>query len=320
MRTQDLVDGKHLLVCRVCQAHVPGSATVVDQLDGAPCLVTRCAGPPAALARASPTTSTAASSARHEVQRVIAREHTSLLDDELRLEYENGFKGREDRPNAPNVLVATPTLEMGIDIGDLSTVMLASLPRSVASYLQRVGRAGRLTGSALNLAFVSGRGEQLPRLGDPLSMINGEVRPPGDVPRRRRDPAPAVPRLAGRPAGARRPTACTPSWPRARSAASSPAAYLHAIALDAEEDLIDGGSHLEHFLLAFPTLKEPARAMLREWVTRSGTVELTSPLAERLLAGVAEVAAGSRDPRSPDHRDRGGDPRPQAPRRTARRC
>ena len=43
---------------------------------------------------------------------------------------------------------------------------------------QRVGRAGRLTGSALDLAFVSGRGEQLPRLGDPLSMINGEVRPP----------------------------------------------------------------------------------------------------------------------------------------------
>ena len=70
-------------------------------------------------------------------------------------------------PNAPNVLVATPTLEMGIDIGDLSTVMLASLPRSVASYLQRVGRAGRLTGSALDLAFVSGRGEQLPRLGEP---------------------------------------------------------------------------------------------------------------------------------------------------------
>ena len=48
----------------------------------------------------------------------------------------------------------------------------------MASYLQRVGRAGRLTGNALNLAFVTGRGEQLPRLGDPLSVINGEVRPP----------------------------------------------------------------------------------------------------------------------------------------------
>ena len=40
----------------------------------------------------------------------------------------------------PTCLVATPTLEMGIDIGDLSTVMLSSLPVSVSSYVQRVGR------------------------------------------------------------------------------------------------------------------------------------------------------------------------------------
>ena len=92
--------------------------------------------------------------------------------------YENGFKGADSSPHAPNVLVATPTLEMGIDIGDLSAVFLASLPRTVASYLQRVGRAGRLTGNALDLAYVTGRGEHLPKLGDPLSVINGEVRPP----------------------------------------------------------------------------------------------------------------------------------------------
>ena len=113
-----------------------------------------------------------------DMRRVVAREHTSLLDDETRLAYENGFKGAGTDPHAPNVLVATPTLEMGIDIGDLSSVFLASLPRTVASYLQRVGRAGRLTGNALDLAYVTGRGEQLPKLGDPLSVINGEVRPP----------------------------------------------------------------------------------------------------------------------------------------------
>src|SRR4029078_12913337 len=113
-----------------------------------------------------------------DARRIVAREHTSLLEDAVRLAYEEGVKRSGGDPQAPNVLVATPTLEMGIDIGDLSTVMLASLPRSVASYLQRIGRAGRLTGSALDLAFVSGRGEQLPQLGDPLSMINGQVRPP----------------------------------------------------------------------------------------------------------------------------------------------
>ena len=172
-----LVDQRHLLVCPVCQGQVPGTAVVIDQLDDAPCVVTRCDG---RLRRADgdPGNFYRRFFSTREVQRLIAREHTSLLDDATRVAYENGFKGKADHPDAPNVLVATPTLEMGIDIGDLSTVMLASLPRRVASYVQRVGRAGRLTGSALNLAFVSGRGDQLPQLGEPSSMINGTVRPP----------------------------------------------------------------------------------------------------------------------------------------------
>nr|WP_237728108.1 DEAD/DEAH box helicase [Cellulomonas sp. APG4] len=168
--------GQHMLTCDVCRAVTPGSPTVVAELADAPCLAVRCTGRlrPAPVGDgfyrrlySSP-----------DMRRVVAREHTSLLDDETRLAYENGFKGAQDDPQAPNVLVATPTLEMGIDIGDLSAVFLASLPRTVASYLQRVGRAGRLTGNALSLAYVTGRGEHLPKLGDPLSVINGEVRPP----------------------------------------------------------------------------------------------------------------------------------------------
>ena len=77
-----------------------------------------------------------------------SREHTSLLDAKVRQDYESAFKHGGTDPQAPDVLVATPTLEMGIDIGDLSTVMLGSLPRSVSSYLQRVGRAGRGGGPA----------------------------------------------------------------------------------------------------------------------------------------------------------------------------
>ena len=172
----DLKAGSHRLTCPVCRAVVPGSRTVVDQLDGAPCLVARCSG---RLTRIGvPDNFYRRLYESSDVQRVVAREHTSLLDDKTRIGYENGFRNSQDDPQAPNVLVATPTLEMGIDIGDLSAVLLASLPRSVASYLQRVGRAGRLTGNALNLAFVAGRGDQLPRLGEPLSIINGEVRPP----------------------------------------------------------------------------------------------------------------------------------------------
>ena len=113
------------------------------------------------------------------MRRVVAHEHTSLLPDTIRLAVEDQFKkSSAEHPDAPNVLVATPTLEMGIDIGDLSTVMLSSLPRTVSSYLQRVGRAGRLTGNSLILAFVRGRGEHLPKIHDPLSVLNGTVRPP----------------------------------------------------------------------------------------------------------------------------------------------
>ena len=133
--------------------------------DGAPCLLVRCPGTLRREPRADNYYRRLYASA--DMRRIVAREHTSLVPDQTRLQYESEFKQSVSDPNAPNVLVATPTLEMGIDIGDLSAVLLASLPKTVASYLQRVGRAGRLTGSALNLAFVTGRGEQLPRLRGP---------------------------------------------------------------------------------------------------------------------------------------------------------
>src|SRR5699024_2655599 len=110
--------------------------------------------------------------------RLVAREHTSMLPTEVRVDYETQFKAARRAPDAPNVLVATPTLEMGIDIGDLSAVMLASLPPTVAHYLQRVGRAGRLTGNSLAVAFVQARGADLPAFGQPHRTINGAVRPP----------------------------------------------------------------------------------------------------------------------------------------------
>ncbi len=172
-----LESGEHLLACNTCKAITPGSAAVIDQLDGAPCLLVRCSG---TLTRKNGEVRNYYRDlyASTDSKRVVAREHTSLLDDKKRLQYEREFRDGAENPDAPNVLVATPTLEMGIDIGDLSCVMLASLPTSVSSYLQRVGRAGRLTGNSLVLAFVRGRGEHLPKLHDPLSVINGEVRPP----------------------------------------------------------------------------------------------------------------------------------------------
>jgi ATP-dependent helicase YprA (DUF1998 family) len=266
-----LVGGEVLLRCDTCGSIEPGTRQVVNELEDAPCLVLRCRG---RLERSGgdPVNFYRSLYSAADATRVIAREHTSLLPDEIRLEHEEQFKAGASNPAAPNVLVATPTLEMGIDIGDLSTVMLAGLPRSVASYLQRVGRAGRLTGSALNLAFVSGRGEQLPRLGDPMSVVNGQVRPPAtyldaEEILRRQYLASVADRLA------RRADAPHPRTPAQAIGTIDQGTFLHALATDAE-----GGEALDDFLGGFDSLSSDARDRLKLWAT-PGAGPLTSPLA-----------------------------------------
>ncbi|MGH3205555.1 MAG: Zn-binding domain-containing protein, partial [Streptosporangiaceae bacterium] len=83
------------------------------------------------------------------------------------------------RYNDPNVLSCTPTLELGIDIGDLSAVILASVPRRPASYVQRAGRAGRRTGNAFLVTFAGRREREQYFLAEPRDMIAGEIVPPG---------------------------------------------------------------------------------------------------------------------------------------------
>lgn len=162
--------------CDVCDTVTTIAPDLIARLVGGPCLSARCHG--TLHPRTIDDNYYRSMYSSRGTRRVVAREHTSLLPTETRLKYEDDFKEESPEPDAPNVLVATPTLEMGIDIGDLSSVLLASLPRSVASYLQRVGRAGRLTGNALTVAFVTARGDQLPRFFHPEDTINGAVRPP----------------------------------------------------------------------------------------------------------------------------------------------
>lgn len=275
---EDLAAGRHLLVCDVCRAMTPGTVDVVDQLESAPCLVARCRG---RLVR-SPLESGfyRALYSSPDMRRVVAREHTSLLDDETRLAYENGFKSAHGDPQAPNVLVATPTLEMGIDIGDLSAVFLASLPRTVASYVQRVGRAGRLTGNALNLAYVTGRGDHLPKLGDPLSVINGEVRPPAtyldaEEILRRQLTAHLVDHLA-RDASRRHPRKATGAI-----GSAEPGTFLGDL-IEIAESLTD--DHVGRFLATFGTaVSGPVQEALRAWVLQQDGPR-TSEFAAHLMA------------------------------------
>ncbi|MBX2831457.1 MAG: DEAD/DEAH box helicase [Rhodospirillales bacterium] len=110
--------------------------------------------------------------------RVVAREHTGILEPKERLRIENGFIN-DEVSWAPNLISATPTLEMGIDIGDLSTLLLSSVPPEEANYVQRIGRSGRRDGNALNLVLANARSHDLQFWEDPSPMLAGQVHPPG---------------------------------------------------------------------------------------------------------------------------------------------
>lgn len=60
------------------------------------------------------------------------------------------------------VIVATSTLDLGIDVGDLDRVIQVNDPPSVASFLQRIGRTGRRDGGSRNcLLLAPGKGPLL---------------------------------------------------------------------------------------------------------------------------------------------------------------
>jgi DEAD/DEAH box helicase domain-containing protein len=64
--------------------------------------------------------------------------HRGGLHPEYRRDVETAFKVGD-----LSTLVATPTLELGIDIGDINNIVLIKIPATFSRYLQRIGRAGR---------------------------------------------------------------------------------------------------------------------------------------------------------------------------------
>jgi ATP-dependent Lhr-like helicase len=57
------------------------------------------------------------------------------------------------------VIVATSTLELGIDVGDLDRVIQIDAPATVSSFLQRIGRTGRRPGTSRNCLFLATKKE-----------------------------------------------------------------------------------------------------------------------------------------------------------------
>ncbi|WP_218133188.1 DEAD/DEAH box helicase [Methanofollis tationis] len=108
-----------------------------------------------------------------------AEEHSGQIDGETRKKLETRFR---DQNNNLNVIVCTPTMELGIDIGTLSAVYLRNVPPSPSNYAQRAGRAGRKSQASMILTFCGVGSHRGPHdqyfYRYPAKMISGKISPP----------------------------------------------------------------------------------------------------------------------------------------------
>lgn len=112
----------------------------------------------------------AASLRAHGVDTFVS--HSSLSIDERRRAEEAFAEGRDC------VIVATSTLELGIDVGDLDRVIQIDAPTTVSSFLQRLGRTGRRPGASRNCLFLTTSPETLLQAAGLLTLwADGFVEP-----------------------------------------------------------------------------------------------------------------------------------------------
>jgi ATP-dependent helicase YprA (DUF1998 family) len=83
-----------------------------------------------------------------------------------------------DFPSWTYVLVCTPTLELGVNIGDLEGVAMRNVPPSPANYAQRAGRTGRETRTGVIAGFARGTPHDGYFFDHPDEVISGAIPPP----------------------------------------------------------------------------------------------------------------------------------------------
>ena len=103
-----------------------------------------------------------------------AEEHTAQLSAKVAAQLQKDFVN-----GSVNVLSCSTTFELGVDVGELQSVLLRNVPPSTANYVQRAGRAGRRTDSAaLVVTHAQVRSHDQTMFQRPDVMIQGSVRVP----------------------------------------------------------------------------------------------------------------------------------------------
>ena len=86
----------------------------------------------------------------NELKPIEGREHSGQINSAKRK-----IREKEFREGKIGALYCSPTMELGIDISDLSIVHMRNIPPSPSNYAQRSGRAGRSGQAALVMAYCS---------------------------------------------------------------------------------------------------------------------------------------------------------------------
>ncbi|MGQ5649903.1 DEAD/DEAH box helicase [Streptomyces sp. EKR5.2] len=95
--------------------------------------------------------------------------------------FQDVFIGEDEVPAADGieVLSVTTTMEAGVDVGSLNTVLLANMPPTRFNYQQRVGRAGRRgSPTATALTICRGRSHDEHYFARPQEITNAPTPPP----------------------------------------------------------------------------------------------------------------------------------------------
>jgi len=101
----------------------------------------------------------------------ICLPHHGSISKSSRLAVENSFKSGELR-----CIVATSTLELGIDVGSVDYIVQISAPPSVSSGLQRLGRSGhRLSATSKGIIIPKSRGDLLKAYFIASEMLNEKI-------------------------------------------------------------------------------------------------------------------------------------------------
>lgn len=106
---------------------------------------------------------------------IVSREHTAQVPAKTREKYEDSFK---NPTGTINCLVATPTLELGVDIGALSIILMRNMPPLPSNYWQRAGRAGRRHQMAVIYTYCRNSVHDAYFFEDPRRMLSGRIYPP----------------------------------------------------------------------------------------------------------------------------------------------